>query len=45
MGVEEAKEEKVDTVSKEVQTEQAHEFGMKLRSGTFTRMCSSSAIL
>jgi len=45
MGVEEAKEEKVDTVSKEVQTEQAHEFGMKPRSGTFTRMCSSSAIL
>ena len=43
--VEEAEEEKVDAVSKEVQTEQVHEFEMKLRSGTLTRMRSSSATL
>jgi len=43
--VEEPKEEKVDTVSKEGQTEQAQEFERTLCAGTPTRMRSSSAVM
>ena len=35
------KKEKIDTVTGERQTEQAQEFGRKLRYGTLTRMRSS----
>lgn len=41
----EPKEEKVDTVSKEGQTEQAQEFERPLCAGTLTRMRSSSAVM
>jgi len=40
----EAEEERVDTVSKEVQTEETQEFGRNLSAGTLTRMRSSNGI-
>ena len=44
-GVSEEEDEKLNKVSKEVQTDQIEDFGKRLRAGTFSRKRSSSAII